>query len=179
MAEDATTESLDEFLGVKPQPAWRRHAKRGAIVVLVLALLLVRWFTASDQAQYSTAKVERGNLVTTVSATGKLAPTNQVTVGSQLSGLVVKVLVDVNDRVAAGQALAEIDPQTIEDQIRQGQAQLGRQPGAGRAGARHAGRGARAAGAAGGSPSPVERPRAFRARSCRLGAPTPPAPPPR
>lgn len=126
MADETPAQSLDDFLGVKPQPAWHRHAKRGAIVVavLLLALLLVRCFGGSDAAQYSTAKVERGNLVTTVSATGKLAPTNQVTVGSQLSGLVVKVLVDVNDRVAAGQALAEIDPQTIEDQIRQGQAQL-------------------------------------------------------
>lgn len=119
-------ENLDEFLGVKPQPAWRRHVKWVAIVlvVIVLALLLARCFGGSEEAGYSTAKVERGNLVTSVSATGKLAPTNQVTVGSQLSGLVVKVLVDVNDRVTAGQALAEIDPETIEDQIRQGQAQL-------------------------------------------------------
>lgn len=119
-------ENLDEFLGVKPRPAWRRHAGRAGIVVTVilLVLLLARCFGGSDKAQYATAKVERGNLVTTVSATGKLAPTNQVTVGSQLSGLVVKVLVDVNDRVSAGQPLAEIDPETIEDQIRQGQAQL-------------------------------------------------------
>jgi HlyD family secretion protein len=59
-----------------------------------------------------------------VSATGKLAPTNQVTVGSQLSGLVTKVVVDVNDRVTAGQPLALIDPEQIEDQIRQQQAQI-------------------------------------------------------
>src|SRR5690349_22607048 len=39
---------------------------------------------------------------------------SDLTVGSQLSGLVVKVLVDVNDRVAAGQALAEIDPRSEE-----------------------------------------------------------------
>lgn len=119
-------ETLDEFLGVKPQPAWRRHAKWGAIGlgVVVLLILLFTWFGGADEPEYTTAKVERGHLVTSVSATGKLAPTNQVTVGSQLSGLVVKVLVDVNDRVAAGQALAEIDPEQIEDQIRQGQAQL-------------------------------------------------------
>ncbi|MCP2835034.1 biotin/lipoyl-binding protein, partial [Salmonella enterica subsp. enterica serovar Typhimurium] len=60
----------------------------------------------------------------TVSATGKLAPTNQVTVGSQLSGLVTKVVVDVNDRVRAGQPLALIDPQQIDDQIRQQRAQI-------------------------------------------------------
>jgi HlyD family secretion protein len=118
--------NLDEFLGVKQQPAWRRYVKWGAIalVALILVLLVARWLRGSEAPQYATEQVERGQLVTTVSATGKLAPTNQVTVGSQLSGLVVKVLVDVNDRVAAGQALAEIDPEQLDDQIRQGQAQL-------------------------------------------------------
>lgn len=119
-------QTLDDFLGVKPQPAWRRHAKWGGIALglLVLLAILYWWFGGSSTPGYATASVERGNLVTTVSATGKLAPTNQVTVGSQLSGLVVKVLVDVNDRVTKGQPLAEIDPEQIEDQIRQGRAQL-------------------------------------------------------
>jgi len=119
-------QDLDDFLGVKPQPAWRRYVKWGVILLVLLVALwfLSRWLSGGAEANYATAKVERGALVTTVSATGKLAPTNQVTVGSQLSGLVVKVLVDVNDRVTAGQALAEIDPEQIEDQIRQGQAQL-------------------------------------------------------
>ncbi|MCW1429682.1 efflux RND transporter periplasmic adaptor subunit [Novosphingobium sp. JCM 18896] len=122
-------ENLDEFLGVKPQPAWYRYAKWGgiALAVLILVFVLTRVFGGSSEPQYTTVEVERGHLVTTVSATGKLAPTNQVTVGSQLSGLVVKVLVDVNDRVVAGQALAEIDPEQIDDQIRQGQAQVAAQ----------------------------------------------------
>ena len=119
-------QNLDDFLGVKQQPAWRRYIKWGvvAVVLIALVLLLARCFGGSGNPDYATAPVERGNLVTTVAATGKLAPTNQVTVGSQLSGLVVKVLVDVNDRVTSGQALAEIDPEQIEDQIRQSQAQL-------------------------------------------------------
>ena len=119
-------ENLDEFLGVKQQPAWKRYVKWGvvALVVVALVLLLSRCFGGSDEAQYATEKATRGRLTTTVSATGKLAPTNQVTVGSQLSGLVVKVLVDVNDRVVAGQALAEIDPEQLDDQIRQNKAQL-------------------------------------------------------
>jgi HlyD family secretion protein len=126
MADQVSGENLDEFLGVKPKPAWHRYAKWGGIVlaVLLLILLLFRYFGGSSEPKYSTAAVERGRLTTTVSATGKLAPTNQVTVGSQLSGLVVKVLVDVNDHVVAGQALAEIDPEQLDDQIRQGQAQL-------------------------------------------------------
>ncbi|KHK93432.1 efflux RND transporter periplasmic adaptor subunit [Novosphingobium malaysiense] len=121
-----TDETLDDFLGVKPKPAWRRYARWGAIVatVLVLVLLLAKCFGGSGEAGYITAKSERGRLVTTVSATGQLAPTNQVTVGSQLSGQIVRVLVDVNDRVAAGQPLAEIDPEQYDDAIRQNEAQL-------------------------------------------------------
>jgi len=119
-------ETLDDFLGVKPQPGWKRFIKWGVLglALIVLILLLARCFGGSDAPDYATADVERGNLVTSVSATGKLAPTDQVTVGSQLSGLVTQVLVDVNDRVSAGQVLAQIDPEQIDAQIRQNKAQL-------------------------------------------------------
>jgi HlyD family secretion protein len=127
----ATTspQELQDFLGAKPQPKWRRWVKWGAVAigVVLLALLLRSCFAGSDEAQFSTAKVAQGNLTVTVAATGKLAPTNQVTVGSQLSGLVTRVVVDVNDRVTAGQPLALIDPEQIEDQIRAGEAQLNAQ----------------------------------------------------
>ncbi|ONF96465.1 efflux RND transporter periplasmic adaptor subunit [Sphingomonas jeddahensis] len=120
------TPDTDEFLGVKAQPAWRRWVKWVAIGVGVLLLILLglRLFGSKEAAGFATAPVRRGDLTVTVSATGKLAPTNQVTVGSQLSGLVTRVVVDVNDRVTAGQALALIDPEQIDDQIRAGQAQL-------------------------------------------------------
>ena len=118
--------SIDDFLGVKPQAPWRRYVKWVAIAVgvVLLCLLLAKCFGAKEQTQYSTQAAERGNLTVSVSATGKLAPTTQVTVGSQLSGLVTKVVVDVNDRVTAGQPLALIDPEQLDDQIRQTSAQL-------------------------------------------------------
>ncbi len=118
--------SIDDFLGVKPQAPWKRYVKWVAIAVgvVLLCLLLAKCFGAKEQTQYSTQAAERGNLTVSVSATGKLAPTTQVTVGSQLSGLVTKVVVDVNDRVVAGQPLALIDPEQLDDQIRQTSAQL-------------------------------------------------------
>ena len=119
--------ALDDFLGVKPAPAWRRYVKWVAVAIGVVLLLLLAnrlFFGKAAVQEYATAPATRGDLTVTVSATGKLAPTNQVTVGSQLSGLVTKVVVDVNDRVVAGQPLALIDPQQIEDQIRQVQAQI-------------------------------------------------------
>ena len=124
----ATTDpATAEFLGEKPVPAWRRYGKWPLVVALVLVILLVLSrcvFGSSATAGYATQTVQRGDLTTSVAATGKLAPTNQVTVGSQLSGLVTRVVVDVNDRVTAGQPLALIDPEQIDDQIRAGEAQL-------------------------------------------------------
>ncbi len=122
----STAPDTNEFLGVKPQKPWKRYAKWAAIIVgvILLALGLKSCFAGAPPAEYATETVARGNLRVSVAATGKLAPTNQVTVGSQLSGLVTRVVVDVNDRVTAGQALALIDPEQIDDQIRASQAQL-------------------------------------------------------
>ncbi|WP_431469533.1 efflux RND transporter periplasmic adaptor subunit [Sphingosinithalassobacter sp. LHW66-3] len=123
---DPHDENLDEFLGAKKRPWWRRYFKWiiiGAVVV-VLGLLLSRCFAPAPPPSYATAEVTRGTLNVTVSATGKLAPTNQVQVGSELSGLVERVLVEVNDRVTRGQPLAVLDTSRLDDAITQSQASL-------------------------------------------------------
>lgn len=126
-----TTPDLDSFLGADRKPGWRRVLDKPwikwpliVIGVILLGIAGTRAMQGDKGPQYTTADVRQGDFQVTVSATGKLAPTNQVTVGSQLSGLVTEVVVDVNDRVTAGQALALIDPEQLDDQIKQGQAQL-------------------------------------------------------
>jgi len=122
----ADAETTDAFLGVKPVPWWRRWAKwlvPGLIAVVVIGLL-VRTFTAVPVNQYVSQPVRRGALQVTVSATGRLAPVNQILVGSELSGLVTRVMVDVNDPVVAGQQLALIDPSRFADTVNQSAAQL-------------------------------------------------------
>jgi HlyD family secretion protein len=117
---------LDEFLGGRPPSKVKRYAMWAgiAIAVLLVIFVLTRLFVGGEKSGYATDQVQKGNLTVTVSATGKLAPINQVTVGSQLSGQVIKVLVDVNDRVTAGQTLALIDPSQFDDQVKQAQATL-------------------------------------------------------
>ena len=118
--------NLDDFLGVKPAPWWQRYIKWAAVGVgvILLILLALHFFGGSTKVNYATETVARGSLSVTVSATGKLAPTNQVDVGSELSGLVTKVVVDVNDRVVAGQPLALIDPSRFSDTVNQSKAAL-------------------------------------------------------
>lgn len=128
---DQSNPNLDEFLGVKHRSGWRGMLARPwvkwpliALGVILLLMLGMRMFSSTEAPQYRTAAVTQGELKVTVSATGKLAPTNQVTVGSQLSGQITQVLVDVNDRVTKGQPLALIDPEQLDDSIRQNQAAL-------------------------------------------------------
>ncbi|WP_426264067.1 efflux RND transporter periplasmic adaptor subunit [Sphingomonas sp. PWP1-2] len=125
MADPARTD-LNEFLGAKSVPAWRRWAKWAAVGVgvLLLLILLKSCFGGTAKPEYATDTVARGALAVSVSATGKLAPTNQVNVGSELSGLVTKVVVDVNDRVTKGQPLALVDPSRFQDTVNQSQAAL-------------------------------------------------------
>lgn len=123
---DATASDLNDFLGVRPVPAWRRWGKwvLVAIGVVLLVLLVMSFFKPAAKVSYASEVAEKGTLTVSVSATGKLAPTNQVDVGSEVSGLVSKVLVDVNDRVTKGQAIALIDPSRFRDSVNQSQAQL-------------------------------------------------------
>jgi len=119
------TENVDEFLGTTTRPRWRRWAKYWIPAVIVLALLVIILATRNQgKPEYITEPVAQHALDITVTATGNLRPTNQVQVGSEVSGRIDRVLVDVNDRVARGQVLAQINTDVIEDQIRQGQANL-------------------------------------------------------
>lgn len=126
MATDPN-KNLDEFLGTPARPWWRRWLKWiivGAVVLIAVLALSRFFFGGATATQYSTEEAVRGNLTVTVSATGKLAPTNQVQVGSELSGLVETVTVDVNDRVVKGQPLAVLDTSRLDDSIAQSQAAL-------------------------------------------------------
>jgi HlyD family secretion protein len=125
MATDPN-QNLDAFLGTPPRPWWRRWLKWGLIGLGALLVILLGWrfFGTSAETRYATEEAQRGNLTVTVSATGKLAPTNQVQVGSELSGLVEKVMVDVNDRVVKGQPLAVLDTSRLDDAITQSKATL-------------------------------------------------------
>lgn len=126
---DASASDLNDFLGVRPVPAWRRWGKwvLVAIGVVLLILLVMSFFRPAPKASYATDFAQKGTLTVTVSATGKLAPTNRVDVGSEVSGLVSKVLVDVNDHVVKGQPIALIDPSRFRDSVNQSQAQLASQ----------------------------------------------------
>ena len=97
------------------------HRRRGLViagllVAAALAVVLLARPAGSGNRSYETVRVERRDLVATVSATGNLEPTDQVDVGSEISGIVADVLVEANARVVKGQVLAVIDTTKLERQ---------------------------------------------------------------
>ena len=78
----------------------------------------------SEAVQYKTLPAVLGNLSVTVTATGSLAPTNQVDVGCELSGTIRYVDVNYNDWVKKGQVLARMDTSKLQAQVVQSKASL-------------------------------------------------------
>lgn len=120
MSNDSTTRNkllLDIVASAKAGKS-KTLFRAGAVIV---ALLLLGWLvypsSGNTSARYLTEEAAKGDLAVTVSATGNLYPTNQVDVGSELSGIVESVLVDENDRVKRGQVLARLDLSRLNDQV--------------------------------------------------------------
>jgi HlyD family secretion protein len=127
MSNDVTTDQdLNDFLGEKPRKASRKWIVRGVmgVALLILILLVARCFAGDDKPNYATREARKGDLTVSVSATGNLKPINQVDVGSEQSGKITAVYVDVNDRVTKGQKLAELDTRRLVDTIEQSSAQV-------------------------------------------------------
>jgi HlyD family secretion protein len=93
---------------------------------LILVLGVGGWF-ALDRGPshtYVTKPINRGLLAVNVSATGTLAPRDQVDVGAEVSGRIDKLEVDFNDHVKKGQVLARINTDQLVAQLQQAQASL-------------------------------------------------------
>jgi HlyD family secretion protein len=110
----------------------RRNGRRViALVALAAALISVAYFygfihrDTQASERFRTEPVSRGDIVQTVSANGTLNPVVLVNVGTQVSGTIQKIYADFNDKVTAGQVLAELDPRLFEARLNQSRADLG------------------------------------------------------
>jgi HlyD family secretion protein len=87
---------------------------------IVLGLFLLTG--SSNKAMYRTEAVTRGDVEASVVTTGTLDPVTLVEVGSQVSGKIANIYVDFNSHVQKGQALAELDKASFEDEVKQNEA---------------------------------------------------------
>jgi len=101
-----------------------RTTKRNIIIALVVVMLAGGgwfWWSRAEKAKrmapsFVTEPLTRGEIALIITATGNLEPTNEVTVGSELSGITLEVTADINDRVTKGQSLAKLDTSKLTQQ---------------------------------------------------------------
>ena len=125
MDNTAASPDIAEFLGSEARPWWKRRLVWAVAAALVLGLVVWQVLGSGDKpVEYITEEVESRSLDLVVTATGNLRPTNLIEVGSEVSGRIDEVLVDVNDRVVQGQVLARINTDIIDDQIVQARASV-------------------------------------------------------
>ena len=106
---------------------WRKKWLRYSILLTLLAIL--SWvFFGMDKGltaqQFVMTRIERGDIIETVTASGKIQPINTVSVGTQISGIVETVLADYNDEVKEGQLLAQLDTALLTETQNDAQARL-------------------------------------------------------
>lgn len=118
MTDDAQDIETTLGIGTGRRRRWGRWVVVGGVLIAAVGLwyvLLAR--SGSDAPRYSTEAAARGDLVVTVTATGSVQPTNMVDISSELSGTLIEVLVDYNDKVQAGQVLARLDTANLEARV--------------------------------------------------------------
>jgi HlyD family secretion protein len=115
---------LQSRLGLGRRAKRRRRWLWAGLALLVAAAGTWFYLRSGQAHTYVTKPVTRGTLAVTVSATGTLAPRNQVDVGAEVSGRIDKLLVDFNDHVKKGQLLALINTDQYLAQLQQAKASL-------------------------------------------------------
>src|SRR5215831_11912122 len=92
-----------------------------AASVMLLAASAYAYFRYQDRSEegFLTEALDRGPIVSTVTASGTVNPVTSVQVGTYVSGPIKAIYADFNSRVTKGQLVAKIDPRPFELRVRE------------------------------------------------------------
>ena len=96
----------------------------GVVALLILVYFLFSGGKKEEKVSFETAKVEKKDIHTSITATGTIEPVTSVTVGTQVSGIVSKLYVDYNSVVKKGQIIAELDKTNLTSELNTAKANL-------------------------------------------------------
>ena len=95
---------------------------------VVAAIGFTSWIISGNKKEekvvFATAKVAKGNIRNSITATGTVEPVTSVTVGTQVSGIISKLYVDYNSVVKKGQIIAELDKTNLTSELNTAKANL-------------------------------------------------------
>ena len=102
---------------------------RWLIILLFTAIALIGYFymkpkIEAKNIEYTYTSLHKGDIEASVSSTGTLEAINTVDVGTQISGTIARIYVDFNDKVHAGQLLAEMDMKMLQTALQSARANL-------------------------------------------------------
>ncbi len=128
-AQTATPPSTSRIIPPTPAPPRRRrHVKRWLLTATATtALAGLAWYFAfgrTAKTQYNLAAVDRGDIDSTITATGNCNAVVTVQVGSQVSGNISALYADFNTKVKQNQLVARIDPAMFQARVDQASANL-------------------------------------------------------
>lgn len=95
-----------------------------AVVILIAIFYMCSGSTQKNKITFENTKVSRSDISTSVTSTGTLEAVTSVSVGTQVSGIVTKVLADYNSVVKKGQIIAELDKTNLETLLNSRKASL-------------------------------------------------------
>jgi HlyD family secretion protein len=104
--------------------------KKSTIIILSIIVLLVAGYFVikhkkkNKKTEFTFTMIKEGSMESIVSSTGTLEAINTVEVGTQISGTISRIYVDYNDKVTAGQLLAEMDLRLLQTNLLNAQANL-------------------------------------------------------
>ena len=97
--------------------------KRKWIITVTLIIIVggIIWIVTGKSNKpkiaFETEKVEKGEIINSVTATGTVEPVTQVEVGTQVSGIVNHIYADYNSIVKKGQIIAELDKTNLQNEL--------------------------------------------------------------
>ena len=108
------------------------HSRKVKIIGLITAGIMIAggwyWYASAARTQQGDAlgslSVTRGTIEEVVTAQGKLESKQYVDVGTQVSGQLKEIHVEIGDAVTKGQLLAEIDPRVYQAQVEANEARI-------------------------------------------------------